>query len=109
MDNKTVREELDYYFKQYYFNEKEQRKINKLMDVKIIKKFSLNGQFWFSWQIFGKHKNVINWWLLENRYAIGFNENPATGWSFPIKKLSKEVFEIAKNHTKNYEEYYNIN
>lgn len=35
----------------------------------------------------GKHKNVINWCVLENGYAVGWNENPARGWSFPIIKL----------------------
>ena len=32
----------------------------------------------------GKHKNVWNLCVLANGKAIGFNENPAVGWSFPV-------------------------
>ena len=35
----------------------------------------------------GKHKNVHGWVELENGYAVGHNENPARGWSFPVIKL----------------------
>lgn len=35
----------------------------------------------------GTHKNVMNWCVLENGYAVGWNENPSTGWSFPVKKM----------------------
>jgi len=33
-----------------------------------------------------KQKYVYHWYLLENFYAVGFNENPSTGWSFPVTK-----------------------
>lgn len=42
----------------------------------------------FSWP--GKHKNVIAWWVLANGYAVGWNENPAIGWSFPVIRYTKE-------------------
>ena len=32
----------------------------------------------------GKHKYVLNWWKLANGKSVGWNENPAIGWSFPI-------------------------
>ena len=32
----------------------------------------------------GKHKNVFCWWKLKNGKAVGWNENPAIGWSFPV-------------------------
>jgi hypothetical protein len=35
----------------------------------------------------GKHKNVHLWVKLSNGYAIGWNENPSRGWSFPVIKL----------------------
>ena len=35
----------------------------------------------------GKHKNVYYWVELENGYAVGLNENPARGWSFPVIKI----------------------
>lgn len=36
----------------------------------------------------GTHKYVFNWCELENGYAVGWNENPSIGWSFPVKKLT---------------------
>jgi hypothetical protein len=40
----------------------------------------------------GKHKNVLNWVVLECGHAVGFNENPATGWSFPVIKIKTDKF-----------------
>ena len=37
----------------------------------------------------GKHKNVHVWWKLENGLCIGWNENVAVGWSFPIAREKK--------------------
>lgn len=39
----------------------------------------------------GPHRNVIYWWELENGYAVGWNENPSRGWSFPVIKLKSEI------------------
>ena len=41
------------------------------------------GQYQF-WP--GKHKNVYFWVELENGSLVGWNENPARGWSFPVMK-----------------------
>ena len=35
----------------------------------------------------GAEKNVSYWFTLASGHAVGFNENPARGWSFPVKKL----------------------
>ena len=35
----------------------------------------------------GPHRNVYVWWELESGHAVGFNENPSVGWSFPVVKL----------------------
>lgn len=35
----------------------------------------------------GPQKNVHFWVILENGYAVGWNENPARGWSFPVAKV----------------------
>jgi len=35
----------------------------------------------------GPHKNVSFWVELANGRAVGWNENPAIGWSFPVVKL----------------------
>ena len=40
----------------------------------------------------GKHKNVYLWVELENGYAVGWNENPSRGWSFPVHKMEKNVW-----------------
>jgi len=37
----------------------------------------------------GTHKNVMTWWALEDGYAVGWNESPSIGWSFPSLKLTK--------------------
>lgn len=39
----------------------------------------------------GTHKNVYVWWELENGYAVGWNENPAIGWSFPVVRIRKRA------------------
>lgn len=51
----------------------------KHLDVEVVKYRSCN---WI-----GKHKNVFNWWELENGIAVGWNESPVIGWSFPIKRV----------------------
>ncbi len=38
----------------------------------------------------GTHKNVYFWVELENGSAVGWNENPGRGWSFPVFKLKSE-------------------
>lgn len=37
----------------------------------------------------GSHKNVARWVVLDNGYAVGWNENPGRGWSFPVIPISK--------------------
>lgn len=39
----------------------------------------------FPW--LGQEKNVTFWYVLENGKAVGFNENPSRGWSFPLINL----------------------
>ena len=83
--------------------------VNRHLDVEIVKEFSMkDGAPWFSWQQFGTHKNVRYWYLLENGYAVGFNENASIGISFPVKKLSPEMVEKAKKHMLTYSQYHDI-
>lgn len=35
----------------------------------------------------GPQTNAFWWYRLANGYAVGFNENPSRGWSFPVVKL----------------------
>lgn len=37
----------------------------------------------------GAHKHVYYWVELENGYAVGWNENPSRGWSFPVVKINR--------------------
>ncbi len=83
-------------------------KVAKLANDEVIKEFSMRGDFWLSWQEFGKHKNVVFWCLTNTGYAIGFNENPSFGWSFPVIKLKPNIFEKCLSCTDNYEKYHNI-
>ena len=32
----------------------------------------------------GPQRNVTAWWVLANGKAVGWNENPSRGWSFPV-------------------------
>jgi len=33
------------------------------------------------------HRNVMHWWELANGKVVGWNENPAHGWSFPVSTV----------------------
>jgi hypothetical protein len=62
--------------------EYENSKARKFSDIEVIQEFESYNEPWI-----GNHKNVHFWFVLENGYAVGFNENPAKGWSFPLIKL----------------------
>jgi len=57
----------------------------KLKDVEVVQEFDSTkyGQQWP-----GKHKNVYAWVLLTNGKAVGWNESPSRGWSFPVMTYS---------------------
>ena len=58
-------------------------KAYKFCDVTVVKEYSATKEdTWRQWP--GKEKNVYCWWVLENGKAVGWNENPARGWSFPV-------------------------
>jgi hypothetical protein len=60
----------------------------KFRDMKVIKEYSMfEEDIWKSWP--GVHKNVKTWCILENGYAVGWNENGSRGWSFPVIKYKK--------------------
>ena len=56
----------------------------KFKDIIVIKEHETwkKGEDWI-----GTHKNVNFWYELENGYAVGMNENPSRGLSFPVKKM----------------------
>jgi hypothetical protein len=59
----------------------------KFKDVEINEEFFAykNDKEFRQWP--GKTKNVYYWCILKNGYAVGWNENPSRGWSFPIIKI----------------------
>lgn len=64
-------------------------KAGKFADVDVVKEFTdADFSTWKRW--IGKHKNVHYWVELKNGYAVGFNENPAIGWGFPIVKIKAD-------------------
>lgn len=58
----------------------------KFLDREIVKEYSMCAADWETsyvrWP--GPQKNVYYWVVLASGHAVGHNENPATGWSFPI-------------------------
>lgn len=65
-----------------YAHEHFESKSSKYLDVEVINVMDSyeNGR----WP--GKEKNVHRWWKLANGKAVGWNENPGRGWSFPVAK-----------------------
>lgn len=61
----------------------------KMKDVVVVKEHcSMIDQEEFKfWP--GTHKNVYFWVVLENGNAVGWNENPSRGWSFPVIKMKE--------------------
>lgn len=83
---KTLREVVPYEFFQEFMG----TPAAKLLDVKVVKEYDPHRLYVERWP--GKHKNVVGiWWELENGKAVGWNENPAIGWSFPVITLKKRT------------------
>jgi hypothetical protein len=53
-------------------------------DVEVVEQFDGRYAAWL-----GKEKNVFFWVKLANGKAVGFNENPARGWSFPVVRIGE--------------------
>lgn len=58
----------------------------KHADVVVVKQHQ-RAMFTDSWP--GKHCYVNYWAELANGKIVGFNENPAKGWSFPVMNKPK--------------------
>lgn len=56
----------------------------KMLDVEIAETHSLMNDDvpYQRWP--GPEKNVMSWWKLQDGRAVGWNENPGRGWSFPV-------------------------
>ncbi len=65
-----------------FFREFMDTRAAKFLDIPITKEVEGHKRRWP-----GKEKFVFFWWILANGYAVGWNENPSRGWSFPVVKL----------------------
>jgi hypothetical protein len=67
----------------------------QLRDVEVVEVFGRNVVIGakqtrdIAWP--GPHKNVHHWVKLINGKAVGWNENPARGWSFPVFTLKNDI------------------
>lgn len=69
-----------------FFDEYMDTPAAKLLEQKVIKEYDGCIKKWI-----GNHKYVFVWWTLENGKAVGWNENPAIGWSFPVINIKKKM------------------
>jgi hypothetical protein len=78
----TLREWLP----QEFFIEHRTPAVMRLLDVDVTEKVdgTVSGQGWP-----GPHRWVMSWVKLANGKAVGWNENPGRGWSFPVTTLNK--------------------
>jgi len=64
------------------------RAYKRFADAKVIRQFNFFGGPRRRWP--GPQRNVHNWVIVEGGYAVGMNENPGRGWSFPVYKMKGE-------------------
>jgi len=74
----------DYMPREFLSCEHENPRAFSFHNVRVIIEHHISNKDWTPWT--GPHKNVSLWVELENGFAVGFNENPAS-WSFPVRKL----------------------
>lgn len=65
-----------------FFHEFMDSRAAKLLDCEVEQQFGGLNDPRKPWP--GSHKNVIVWWKLKDGRAVGWNENDAIGWSFPV-------------------------
>ena len=64
-----------------YMNEFQDSPLHKYDDVLVTREHSAgSNDNYLPWP--GTHRNVMNWWELENGLCVGWNENPSVGWNF---------------------------
>lgn len=63
-----------------FFLEHDNSRANQMLDAGVIEAYGWEDDV--AWP--GTHRNVAVWWVLDNGYAVGWNENPGRGWSFPV-------------------------
>lgn len=81
--NQTTAKPLREHLPREFFSEHTRSRAAKHVDVPVVRE---HRDFWP-----GREKNVLVWWELANGRAVGWNENPARGWSFPVVKMPVET------------------
>jgi hypothetical protein len=69
----TLKDQMPFEFMRDEYKDASAR---KYADIKVL---SVHENRWP-----GRHRNVFHWVTLENGKRVGWNENPARGWSFPV-------------------------
>lgn len=79
-DPQTLRDVLPSEFFREFMNTRAAR----LLDLVVTETHSLTNddKSYSRWP--GREKNVMTWWRLADNRCVGWNENPARGWSFPV-------------------------
>ncbi len=67
--------------------------VEKFGDLKVVEEFNWTKPFP---QASFNYRNVMNWVLLEDGSAVGWNESPRSGWAFP-RVGRKTVSKILEN------------
>lgn len=71
-------------FWRFHYDERSYR----YADVEVVREYNCGGSAGSRpWP--GPQKHVYFWVELENGYAVGWNENPSRGWSFPVIRLKR--------------------
>jgi len=69
-------------------------KARKFADVEVVQSHYSHDTRWP-----GTQKNVHFWVELANGKAVGWNENPATGWSFPVHVMKVGVSSLLQRQS----------
>lgn len=82
VESKTLKDVLP---QEFLGSEYRDDKAYKFKDVEVLRKYDARDKPWP-----GFHKNVTYWYVLNNGYAVGVNESPSRGLSFPVMKYQEE-------------------
>lgn len=71
-----------------FFIEHTESPAAKYLDVEVVARYRAwgDGPDALLWP--GRHQHVNVWWHLANGKAVGWNENPSRGWSFPVVRTN---------------------
>lgn len=82
MATKTLRDVMPPEFLECTYDKSLSR---KYLDVEVVAEHESRKTRWP-----GPHKNVHAWYELRNGKAVGWNESPSHGWSFPVIKMPQK-------------------